>query len=67
VLYYFNSKFSNKINKITSKADKMTKNIFIDFVCDFIDFVREFNVKIIEHTVASCKTSDFMKNLKSVD
>jgi hypothetical protein len=67
VLYYFNSEFTNKINKITNKINKNAFFLsfyrfscdFIDFVCDFIDFICELTVKIIEHTVASYKTSDF--------
>jgi hypothetical protein len=34
---------------------------FYGFVCDFIDFFGGFTVKIIEHTVASYKSSDFTK------
>jgi hypothetical protein len=33
--------------------------IFIGFVYNFIDFVVKFTVEIIEHIVASYKTSDF--------
>jgi hypothetical protein len=43
--------------KIASKTNHFC--IFVGFVYDFIDFVCEFTVEIIEHTVASYKTCDF--------
>jgi hypothetical protein len=54
VLYCFNSEFTKKINKITSKLNKNAS-----FVCDFVDNICKFTVKIIQHTGASYKTSDF--------
>jgi hypothetical protein len=62
VLYYFNSEFTKKINKITYKTDK-NANIFVIllvlFVILHINIVCEFTSKIIEHTVASYESSDF--------
>jgi hypothetical protein len=54
MLYYFNSVFTSKINKISKKTIKIKKKN-----CIFIDFLCEFTVKIIEHTGASYESSDF--------
>jgi hypothetical protein len=60
VLCCFNSEFTKKVNKITYETNKIT-NMFVifGFVCDYIDFVWEFTVKITEHPVASYESGDF--------
>jgi hypothetical protein len=50
---------NSQTKSIKSQTNDKDIYIFIGFACGFIDFVCEFNVKIIKHTVVSYEISDF--------
>jgi hypothetical protein len=67
VLYYFKSEITNKIITLQTTPIKRQNFLhFYGFVCDFIDFFGGFDVKIIEHTVASYESTDFTKKKLTV-
>jgi hypothetical protein len=54
---------NSQTKSIKSQTNPIKDNFFCiitGFICDFINFASELTVEIIEHTVASYKTSDFI-------
>jgi hypothetical protein len=59
-LYFFNSEFTSKINKITNKTNKITK------ILVFLSVLYVILLIFWEHTVASYESSDFTWKILTV-